>query len=81
MASTQITVKIPASREYGNVNLLVETIEREETTWVYDYPIVDANTYDPYKELSRVISGGKYKLELIRGYLTTDKPMIVIKEI
>lgn len=79
--------KIPVIRESGEVRILVETLEREEesTTYFHDdgtpmYVDLSINTYDPYQELQRIIHGGRYKLELVRGYLPTDKPLLIIRE-
>lgn len=84
------TVTIPKTNEFGDVSLLVESKERQETQTIYYTTIggvrspsitLDVNSFDPHKELSRVIFGGKYKLELIRGRLTTDKPLLKVIEL
>jgi len=83
------TITIPAVNEYGELNVLVKAKERKEQQTTFYSTIggvrspmitVDANSYDPYKELRRIICG-KYKLSLVQGYLTTDKPLLIIEEL
>jgi hypothetical protein len=80
------TIRIPVIRESGEVHILVETKEREEITTNYysdDGMPLDAvalGFHNPFQELQRIIWNGKYKLELVRGPLTTDKPLLIIQE-
>lgn len=80
-------IKIPVTREYAEISLLVETKEREGTSTCYynddGSPMLisamDINTY-PHKELSRIIDNGKYKLELVQGFQTTNKSLLIVRE-